>query len=86
MKLIYKRNNLHIKQLVALYRFFIFLCLRTNTKLFMIWTVWPQLSYISLSFHIIINKLHQASSLFNFSFMRLFLSHNPAKRAALLAV
>ncbi|EFN9182845.1 hypothetical protein DL528_16555 [Escherichia coli] len=34
VKLIYKRNNLHIKQLVALYRFFIFLCLRTNTKLF----------------------------------------------------
>ncbi|RLW77833.1 hypothetical protein EAI72_16910 [Escherichia coli] len=34
VKLIYKRNNLHIKQLVALCRFFIFLCLRTNTKLF----------------------------------------------------
>ncbi|EOW72643.1 hypothetical protein A31O_00461 [Escherichia coli KTE170] len=37
-------------------------------------------------FNFIINKLNQTSSLFNFSFMRLFLSHNPAKRAALLAV
>ena len=55
-------------------------------NLFMIWTVWPQLSCIYLFFNFIINKLNQTSSLFNFSFMRLFLSHNPAKRAALLAV
>ncbi len=47
---------------------------------------WPQLSCIYLFFNFIINKLNQTSSLFNFSFMRLFLSHNPAKRAALLAV
>ncbi|KJH04651.1 hypothetical protein BMT49_00795 [Escherichia coli] len=31
VKLIYKRNNLHIKQLDAFYRFLIFLCLRKNT-------------------------------------------------------
>ncbi|EGE2519550.1 hypothetical protein DRW31_21530 [Shigella dysenteriae] len=31
MKLIYKRNNLHTKQLDAFYRFLIFLCLRKNT-------------------------------------------------------
>ena len=37
-------------------------------------------------FNFIINELNQTSSLFNFSFMRLFLSHSPAKRAALLAV
>ena len=55
-------------------------------NLFMIWTVWPQLSCIYLFFNFIINNLNQTSSLFNFSFMRLFLSHNPAKRAALLAV
>ncbi|ENC32414.1 hypothetical protein ECP02994388_5091, partial [Escherichia coli P0299438.8] len=36
-------------------------------------------------FNFIINELNQTSSLFNFSFMRLFLSHSPAKRAALLA-
>ncbi len=47
---------------------------------------WPQLSCIYLFFNFIINKLNQTSSLFNFSFMRLFLSHSPAKRAALLAV
>ncbi len=44
------------------------------------------LSCIYLFFNFIINELNQTSSLFNFSFMRLFLSHNPAKRAALLAV
>ncbi|OMG99283.1 hypothetical protein BW691_24915, partial [Escherichia coli] len=31
VKLIYKRNNLHIKQLDAFCRFLIFLCLRKNT-------------------------------------------------------
>ncbi len=34
MKLIYKRNDLHIKWLAGFRRFFIFLCLRKNTKLF----------------------------------------------------
>ncbi|PYH12968.1 hypothetical protein DM462_22670 [Escherichia coli] len=75
VKLIYKRDNLHIKQLDAFCRFLIFLCLRKNT-----------LSCIYLFFNFIINELNQTSSLFNFSFMRLFLSHSPAKRAALLAV
>ena len=31
VKLIYKRNDLHIKQLDAFCRFIIFLCLRKNT-------------------------------------------------------
>ncbi|EGE3236648.1 hypothetical protein DLY19_05580 [Escherichia coli] len=31
VKLIYKRNNLHIKQLDGFCRFLIFLCLRKNT-------------------------------------------------------
>ncbi|KEJ35623.1 hypothetical protein AB32_5449 [Escherichia coli 2-316-03_S1_C2] len=39
MKLIYKRNDLHIKQLDAFCRFIIFLCLRKIRNLFMIWTV-----------------------------------------------
>ncbi len=87
MKLIYNRNDLHIKQLDAFCRFFnIFMLEKKIRNLFMIWTVWPQLSCIYLFFNFIINKLNQTSSLFNFSFMRLFLSHNPAKRAALLAV
>ncbi|SQQ43265.1 tyrosine recombinase [Escherichia coli] len=46
----------------------------------------PIVLYLFVFFNFIINKLNQTSSLFNFSFMRLFLSHNPAKRAALLAV
>ncbi|WP_271153723.1 hypothetical protein, partial [Escherichia coli] len=39
VKLIYKRNDLHIKQLDAFCRFIIFLCLRKIRNLFMIWTV-----------------------------------------------
>ncbi len=58
----------------------------TETLALHIAEVWPQLSCIYLFFNFIINELNQTSSLFNFSFMRLFLSHNPAKRAALLAV
>ncbi len=34
MKLIYKINSLHIKQLIGFCHFLIFLCLRKNTKLF----------------------------------------------------
>ncbi|RCP67069.1 hypothetical protein A6574_12260 [Escherichia coli] len=46
VKLIYKRNNLHIKQLDAFCRFLIFLCLRKIRNLFMIWTVWPQMFHL----------------------------------------
>ncbi len=66
VKLIYNRNNLHIKQLDAFCRFLIFLCLRKIRNLFMIWTVWPQLSCIYLFFNFIINKLNQTSSLLIF--------------------
>ncbi|BCM38975.1 hypothetical protein HmCmsJML285_4000 [Escherichia coli] len=48
MKLIYKRNNLHIKQLDAFVVFNIFMLEKKIRNLFMIWTVWPQLSCIYL--------------------------------------
>ena len=59
---------------------------RNNLHIYDMDSLAPIVLYLFVFFNFIINKLNQTSSLFNFSFMRLFLSHNPAKRAALLAV
>ncbi len=66
MKLICKRNNLHIKQLDAFCRFFnIFMLEKKIRNLFMIWTVFgPNCLVFICFFNFIINELNQISSLF----------------------
>lgn len=49
-------------------------------------TVWPHLTYLTFLFLILINELKHVCCGYNFSSNGLIFSHNPAKRAALLAV